>query len=274
MRTPIVPLVVALGLLAGPASATDARFGSFSLDNPVIALMQDEDDAYDDDVDDEDDDADADDLYDDDEAAAKPADDEAVTPQGGAQVGESVGGAVGFERSLGFYTVSDLGGFIRFGGYADGDGCGFRCEPRITSNLQPWINLGVGYDILEFLAVQASFGTGFVANAAPVQLAADSPRDYGITFINLAVVANVYFDRFGVSAKLFGGGSLLTPPPLPDAPIFGGNVGGGIGVRWATLLPDVTIGMDVNGFAVIGTDGGNVMVIPGLSFAPVIKYVF
>lgn len=185
-----------------------------------------------------------------------------------------VAGATGFVRPKGFYTSSDLGGFIRFGGWADGEDCGFRCASRISSNLQPYIGLAVGYDLLDFLAVQVSFGTGFVANAAPVQGTPDSPRDYGITFTNVALIGSYYFDRFGIVAKAFGGGAFVNPAPLPDANFAGGNLGGGLGVRWATLLTDVTIGVDVNGYAVFVPDEGGVLVIPGMSFAPVLQYTF
>lgn len=213
-------------------------------------------------------------------AASQDDADDAASERDGADAAErpaaSGSGATGFVRPQGFYTSSDLGGFIRFGGYADGEECGFRCKPRTTSNLQPYIGLAVGYDLLDFLAVQVSFGTGFVANAAPVANTPDSPRDYGITFVNLALIGSYYFtgidflDRFGVVLKLFGGGSFVSPAPLPDSSPFGGNVGGGLGFRWATLLTDVTVGVDVNGYAVFVQDG----LIPGMSFAPVLQYTF
>lgn len=216
-----------------------------------------------------------DDVLDDEDTADEPASPE-VRP-GGQDIGETVGGAIGFERPLGFFTSSDLGGFIRFGGYTSGEECGApdrNCKPRITSNLQPYIGLAVGYDVLDFLAVQLSFGTGFVANAAPIENTPGSPRDYGITFMNLTVLGSYYFDRFGIVAKVFGGGSFLNPAPLPDAPFIGGNAGGGLGIRYATLLTDVTVGFDVNGYAVFVPDGGGMLVVPGMSFAPVIQYTF
>lgn len=282
MRKLTVSLAVVAGLVAAPASATrdDVRFGDFELERPTVALMQDED------LSDPELDEDLDVLDEAPEEAPPEEIPEETSPSGGAEVGDTVGGAVGFERSLGFYTIADLGGFIRFGGFADGDDCGFRCQPRVTSNLQPYIGLGVGYDILEFLAVQLTYGTGFVANAAPIRGTTDSPRDYGISNANVELVGNFYFDRIGITAKAFGGLSLLLPPPLPDdvAYIFGGNVGLGFGVRYATLLPDVTIGMDTAVYGVISpvvtefnigsTSVGGVPLILGFGFAPVIQYVF
>jgi hypothetical protein len=272
LRTTAVATLLAL-CVAGPASAAElGELPTLKLRSTgLLALMQDDDEDFDDeDLDDEDLDDDVLGDEEPEEESTKPAEDEATQPTGGAKVGKSVGGAVGFVRSTGFYTLANLGGFLRFGGFAD-SATGFRDTARVTSNLQPHIGLAVGYDILEFLGVQLSFGTGFVANAAPRQGTPDSPRDYGITFLNLAVVGNLYFDRLGISGKVFGGGALITPPPLPDVPVFGGNAGGGLGVRWATLLTDVTIGADVDVYVSFSAGGD---IIPGIAFAPIIKYVF
>lgn len=266
MRTPAAfASLFSLLFLAVPATAmtTSDTPLKLHLDGPLFALVQD-------------------DLFDDDEGGGE--DDEAYgapaseVQSGGAQVDESVGGAVGFVRRTGFYTASDLGGFIRFGGWADGQACGFRCVSRVTSNLQPFIGLAVGYDILDWLGVQATFGTGFVANAAPLGdpngYDFPTPRDYGITFVNLAVLGSFWIDRLGLVGKVFGGAAVLQPPPLPEDSPFGGNIGAGVGVRWATLLNSVTIGIDVNGYLTFAPAAGSMIMIPGLSFAPVIKYVF
>lgn len=209
----------------------------------------------------------------DDEPASVSADVPATSASPAARNADRFAGTTGFVRPQGFYTSSDLGGFIRFGGYADAEGC-YRCANRITSNLQPYIGLAIGYDVWDFFAVQVSYGTGFVANAAPVAQNVDSPRDYGITFTNFALLFNAYFDRFGVVGKLFGGAAFLGPAPYPGANVVGGNVGAGLGVRWATLLTDVTIGLDVNGYLAVIPDGGSMLTIPSLGFAPVLQYTF
>lgn len=270
MRTPAAfTSLFSLLLVAAPAAAmtTSDTPLKLQLDGPLFALVQDDDFL-------DDGEGSASDDVDDEEAYGAPA--EEVKP-GGATVGETVGGAVGFVRRTGFYTASDLGGFIRFGGWADAQTC-FRCVQRPTSNLQPYIGLSVGYDIFDWLGVQASFGTGFVANAAPLGdpngFDHPTPRDYGITFVNLAVLGSFWIDRFGIVGKVFGGAALLQPPPLPDDSPFGGNVGAGLGVRWATLLNSVTIGIDVNGYLTFAPAAGGMTMIPSLSFAPVIKYVF
>ena len=49
---------------------------------------------------------------------------------GGTVLGDSLGGATGFVFKQGFYTQSDLGGFLRFGGYTIADDCGgLACKP-------------------------------------------------------------------------------------------------------------------------------------------------
>ncbi len=203
---------------------------------------------------------------------------------GGTVLGQSVGGATGFVFKQGIYTQSDLGGFFVIGnalgsptGYSIGQTCGGPpCEPVPTSQLQPYIGLSVGYDIQEWLGVQISFGTGFVANAAIYNLSLENPRDYGLTNINLAVVGSFYvLERLAIMGKLMGGASFLSPEPAPGEPTLGGNAGVGFGVRYATLLPDVFVGIDGNLIvAFIPSSGGSPVIIPGVSFAPVIKYVF
>jgi hypothetical protein len=198
---------------------------------------------------------------------------------GGADVGDDVGGATGFVRHSGFYTSSDLGGFLRFGGFTTSNQglCSHpaaACEPRITSNLQPWIKLAVGYDVVNVEAfqfsTQLSLGTGFVANAAPIENLLDSPRDYAVSMVNVELIGTFFVERLGISGKLFGGGAFLTPAPQPDVSPAGGVVGGGLGVSWATLLTDVTIGVDINGMFIMAGQTA----FAAMSFAPVIKYTF
>lgn len=225
------------------------------------------------------------------DAPAKPAsEDGSVLPEdelkaGGTVLGDSVGGATGFVFKQGFYTQSDLGGFFVLGaslgsptGYTISAECGGGqpCKAVLWSQLQPYIGLSVGYDISQWLGVQVSFGTGFVANAAVYPDSIENPRDYGLTTLNLAVVGSFYvLERFAIMGKLMGGGAFITPEPLPGEPTIGGNAGVGVGVRYATLLPDVFVGIDGNLMvSFIPSVAGPMVIIPGVSFAPVIKYVF
>jgi hypothetical protein len=206
---------------------------------------------------------------------------------GGAEVGDSVGGATGFVFKQGFYTQSELGGFFTLGNLVPGVGTGFTisttecptgipCAPVLWSQLQPFIGLSLGYDLFQWLGIQVSYGTGFVANAAIYNTEAVNPRDYGLTMVNVAVVGSFYvLERLAIMGKVQGGVAFVTPEPAPKEPTLGGNVGLGIGVRYATLLPDVFVGLDVNGVVgLLPTTGGALLLIPGMSITPVIKYVF
>jgi hypothetical protein len=197
---------------------------------------------------------------------------------GGEIVGESIGGATGFKFKQGFYTQSDLGGYFRLGGFTIDAACaGVPCQPVTTSQLQPYIGLSAGYDLFQWLGIQASFGTGFVANAAPYgNRSPNVPRDYGMTFFDAGIVAQYYFlDRLAVALKLSGGGLLMTPEPDLGEPNLGGNALVGLGIRWASLLPDTFVGIDGNFHAAFVPDsGGSMLFIPAFSFAPIIKYVF
>jgi hypothetical protein len=124
--------------------------------------------------------------------------------------------------------------------------------------------------------VQLSFGTGFVANAAVYGDNIENPRDYGLTNIDIAIVGSFYvLERLAIMGKVFGGATFMSPEPAPLEPTIGGNGGVGFGVRYATLLPDVFVGIDGNVLvAVIPSSGATPVIIPGISFAPVIKYVF
>lgn len=218
-----------------------------------------------------------------DDGSSLPADEVAV---GGTVLGDSVGGATGFVFRQGIYTQSDLGGFFVLGnsagsptGFTTAQECPSRspCKPVPTSQLQPYIGLSVGYDILQWLGVQLSFGTGFVANAAVYNQSEENPRDYGLTFINGAVVGSFYvLERLAIMGKLMGGMAFMSPAPssIPDENTIGGNAGVGFGVRYATLLPDVFVGIDANLNVAIIPGSQSLIIVPGISFAPVIKYVF
>ncbi|OGQ22211.1 MAG: hypothetical protein A2138_08535 [Deltaproteobacteria bacterium RBG_16_71_12] len=196
---------------------------------------------------------------------------------GGAVIGESMGGATGFVFKQGFYTQSDLGGFFRLGGFTPSAECdpGVNCKAVLTSQAQPYIGLSIGYDLMQWLGIQLSFGTGFVANAAPYGDAPNSPRDYGVTTLDVGLIASYYFlDRLAVALKLMGGGTFLTPEPDLGEPWYGGNALVGLGVRYATLLPDTFVGLDVNFHGAFAPASSGLLFIPAFSIAPVIKYVF
>lgn len=294
-RLTIMPLVLLVSF-AGAARAGDSSFGDLprlelTSSGPLFAAKARPKAAASDDVlADGAGDTAAPAAGDDGEGESAPADDGTSLPDeevktGGTTLGESVGGATGFVFKQGIYTQSDLGGFFVLGagvgmpsGYTIAEECNSRapCKPVPTSQLQPYIGLSVGYDIFQWLGIQLSFGTGFVANAAVYNEGAENPRDYGLTTVNAAVVGSFYvLERLAIMGKLMGGLAVMSPEPAPDENTIGGNVGAGVGIRYATLLPDVFVGIDAN-FNLAIIPGTNLAgaIVPGISFAPVIKYVF
>ncbi|MBL92183.1 MAG: hypothetical protein CMH56_10305 [Myxococcales bacterium] len=259
-----------VALLASPqiAEATPA-LRLAPLTAPVLLAQDDEGDDFLGDLEDEGDDGSG-------ESGRVEAGEETaeVVPQ------ETMGGATGFVFRRGFYTSSDLGAFFRFGGYTyDEQTLCLRCKARSTSDLAPFIGLSVGYDMTDWLGLQLSFGSGYVAGAAPIQGTGQAhidgtyPLDHAVSMVNVASVFSWYFwDRLALQAKIFGGLALLTPEPRQDTNATAFDGGAGLGLHYATLLTDVVIGLDTNFYAVYHP--GASVFIPGLSVAPVIKYVF
>jgi hypothetical protein len=330
----IVFTLLSLVVISQPARAV----GSFQLTPPVVALLQD-DDVVDDEPAPEPTEGEA--LDEEPTDGASAAADDREIEVGGETVAEDLGGATGFEFPTGFYMSADLGGFVRFGGYGDsrdtaGGAC-FRCVPRLYSNLQPWVGINVGYDIIKNFGIEATLGNGFIGEAAPVGYFAategpppglvqqDSPENSAITMLTVALTGSFYFlDRLAIQGKGFVGGALLSPEPDPSkynlvnglacggspwtpktgtvcdtefGSDFGVAFGVGLGLRYATLLTDVIIGFDVNAYGVVSPNvatahtggvrigegqyipppiglGVALPIIPAMSFAPVIKYVF
>lgn len=341
--------LAAFGLvIAGPAFAADAgdeadrELPRFQLKSSLVtvASAQDDEEFSDEDLGLGEDDP----IVEEGEGDALTTDEPAATvdsevEEGGATVGEDTGGATGFVFPTGFYVSSDLGGFVRFGGYGDsrdGGGC-FRCVPKVYSNLQPWIGINIGYDIIKNFGVEMTLGTGFIADAAPAGYAfynndpipqgiTDSPENSAVTMLNVALTGSWYFlDRLAIQGKGFVGGAVISPDPnpanlnlvrgltcgtgfwgspspSPDCGVpfgadFGLAFGFGLGLRYATLLTDVVVGFDLNAYGVLSPNvstghtgsirfaenlylpppislGFGIPLIPAVSFAPVIKYVF
>lgn len=172
----------------------------------------------------------------------------------------------------GFFTETDIGGFLTLGG-ADG-----------YSNLQVYLQLGVGYDITENLEIGLHVGIG--ANAANCWAqrnnqglcknvsGTDASDNFTNTFIDLsfAYLFRVA-ERLYVAPKIMGGITLLDPAPVENGagnPIsFAPNVGIAVGVEYATNVDHFTVGLDVVlGRFIIGPN------IFTMQFFPRVKYTF
>lgn len=173
----------------------------------------------------------------------------------------------------GFFTETDIGGFLTLGG-ADG-----------YSNLQVYLQLGVGYDITENLEIGLHVGIGAnAANCWAQRVGAsqacrnasgtDATDNFTNTFIDLsfAYLFRVA-ERLYVAPKIMGGITLLDPAPVENGagnPIsFAPNVGIAVGVEYATNVDHFTVGLDVVlGRFIIGPN------IYTMQFFPRVKYTF
>jgi hypothetical protein len=173
----------------------------------------------------------------------------------------------------GFFTETDLmWGFLTLGGQDS------------YSNLQVYLQLGIGYDITENIEIGLHVGIG--ANAANcwgdtvdtkgncLSNGVSVSDNFTVTFIDLsfAYLFRVA-ERVYVAPKIVGGWTLLDPAPVTRSDGTGitnaPNVGLAVGVEYATNMDHFTIGFDwVVGRFIIGPN------IFSMQFYPRIKYTF
>ena len=177
----------------------------------------------------------------------------------------------------GFFTETDVGWFLTLGGDDD------------YSNLQPFLQLGFGYDIKVVDAIGIGIGLhvgignsaancysgrptnpdGSVNHDGPCPLT----ENFTVFFIDLTVGPIIRMaERFYLVPKIIGGFTYLNPAPVA---LSGGepidkaaNIGGSLGVEYATNMDHFSIGLDVGARYVIGPG------IFSLQFYPRVKYTF
>jgi hypothetical protein len=166
----------------------------------------------------------------------------------------------------GFFTETDIGGFMTLGG---DDG---------YSNFQVYLQLGIGYDITEHIEVGLHVGIG--ANAANCYGGEDAKgnclQSDNFTVTNIDVSFAYLFrvaERLYIAPKLKAGWTLLDPPPVArgDGSLISNapNVGAAIGVEYATNMDHFTIGLDWVFFNIVV--GPNII---SMQFIPRVKYTF
>lgn len=169
----------------------------------------------------------------------------------------------------GFFTETDVGGFVTVGGdYGN-------------SNLQTYLQLGVGYDISEVVEIGLHVGIG--ANASNCFAGLNPKNDsclrtdnFTMTFIDLsgAYLVNLA-ERLYVAPKVVVGYTLLEPAPVErsdQTPVNSAiNAGLGVGVEYATNMDHFSIGFDVIGRYVVGLGSGLNLAV---QFFPRVKYTF
>lgn len=180
----------------------------------------------------------------------------------------------------GFFTETDVGGFLTLGGDDD------------YSNLQSYLQLGLGYDIkvTEAFGIGLGLHVGIGASAAncfsgrplnpdgTVNHSAECPEteNFTVFFIDATVGVLVRMvERFYFVPKLVGGFTLMDPAPVAigtgaakELINKGANIGLALGVEYATNMDHFSIGLDVVGRFIIGPN------IFTLQFFPRVKYTF
>ena len=183
----------------------------------------------------------------------------------------------------GLYMETSLGAFMTLGG---GDG---------YSNMEAFLALGVGYDILDValgtlsaglqFQLAPSAGDCYITDPSGADLCSGAKAQGSSTFTMAAIDAVVSFrfrliDRLYVPVRAFGGMADFTPLPRCDmvsgACAPGSNVGdawtptvgGATGIEWATRFDHFTSGLEASGRFVPAL---NMM---ALAIYPRIKYTF
>ncbi|MDQ3266013.1 MAG: adventurous gliding motility protein CglE [Myxococcota bacterium] len=159
----------------------------------------------------------------------------------------------------GFFTDTNLGTFFTLGGNDQ------------YSNAQSYVQLGLGYDLFDFLAVGAhvAFGSNaFNCFAGRVGGACARSDAFTVTFFDASLTyLHRLGNRFYLTPKVVAGYTLLDPEPV-SGQSQGFNLGAGIGVEYATAMDHFSVGADVLGRYVLGAN------IPTVAIFPRVKYTF
>jgi hypothetical protein len=165
----------------------------------------------------------------------------------------------------GFFTETDIGGFFTVGG-----------NDRY-SNLQTYLQLGVGYDVSRNIELGAHVGMG--SNAANCFAGKDSrglcslSDNFTVTFFDVTAAYLIPLSsRLYLAPKVLAGYTVLDPSPVagtsPLSAASGPNVGGALGLEYATSMDHFSVGIDVGARWIMGAD------ILTLQFFPRVKYTF
>jgi hypothetical protein len=182
-----------------------------------------------------------------------------------------------FVLDRGFYVASDLGIFLTLGGQ------------RGYSNVQPFLQLNVGFDIGDYFGIQLALSAAY-ASGNPVSQLDRPPGDaeglqnldatvnYGVFAAGLELVGAFRpTQRFAIEPKVGGGYSFVDPPLSSEEggqPYYGKYDGSGgyfvLGAdfKYLTLLTNFTAGASLDFYGYLGSYG----FIPGLAVSAVVRY--
>jgi hypothetical protein len=169
-----------------------------------------------------------------------------------------------FEVHRGFFISSDVGLVWAFSG-----------AERSYSNTQAYVGVNVGYDFTSWFSWQIRAGRGFNANN-PYSPDKNAVRDFAWTDVQTGPVVWIkVWDRLAIEVKVLGGVSILDPVPIDPiidnrvVNVFNPSVGGGVGLKYFTLLTNVVLGFEATFNFMIGAN------VPVLNVSPlVIRYTF
>ncbi len=166
----------------------------------------------------------------------------------------------------GFFTETDIGTFFTVGGLNQ------------YSNAQTYLQLGVGYDLSESLGLGVHFGLG--SNAANCFSAINARGEcatadnFTMTFIDVTAAYLIKIaDRLYIAPKLAAGYTSMDPAPVLNATTnlgvsSGVNVGGGVGIEYATYMDHFSVGADALVRFIAGPN------ITTIAIFPRVKYTF
>lgn len=192
-----------------------------------------------------------------------------------AAIGAEPPAGVAQEIRRGFFVSTDMGMFM----------VPFGAQPNGYSDAQAYVQLELGYDIIQQLSVSLSFALGAVANACFDAYDPNSgncgatnkaSENFTLSYYQLAVAYNFYraFERLDFSVKAVVGYAMAAPSPLEVVngnlvtQLGGISLGAGLGAEYATNLDHFAIGLDVVARFVIGPN------ISSLAIFPRVKYTF
>ncbi len=149
---------------------------------------------------------------------------------------------------------------------------------RQVSNAQPYVGVGLGYDVTRNIV--AGMGLAYGASAGAC-FDPDRPtgtcngaRSFSVMLINAHVGYLHGFDhQWYLGAKVLGGAALMTPGPEGGGAdlLFGYNGGLALATEYHTHLEHFVLGLDVAATFVMG---GRQVRFPGIAIYPRLKYVF